>query len=131
MSIADSTVTRDRDGRREAAPPPPGGGGGECPARRAGHLAALEREYLGPHSRIGEVQHPQAPILHLGHRLDADEPVTELLGERRQRLELRSRVREVVAVRVDDRCAKGPVRAPRHDDEVGLEGRPLVPSSFW
>ena len=58
---------------------------GECPLRvrpgafrliDRGHLATLERSYLGPHSWISEVQHPQAPILHLGYRLDAHEPVT-------------------------------------------------------
>ncbi len=69
----------------------------------------MERQHLGPHGQISEVQHPQTPILDFGHRLDAHEPVTEPLGERGQSLELGTRVREVVAMRVDDRSAEGPI----------------------
>jgi hypothetical protein len=70
-----------------------------------GDLSPCERENFSPHRGIAEVQHPQAPILDFGHRLDPHVPVTEPLGERRQRLELGPRVREVVAMRVDNRCA--------------------------
>ena len=41
------------------------------------HLTKVRR----PNRRISEVQYPQAPILHLGHRLDAHEPVAKLFGE--------------------------------------------------
>jgi len=86
----------------------------------------LKRENLGPHSRISEVEHPQAPILHLGYRLDAYEPVAKVLGERRESPYLRPCIGKMVAVRVDDRRAEGPIRASRHDDEVGLERRPHI-----
>ncbi len=66
------------------------------------------------------------PHFVIGGTVSAHEPVDELLGERGQRLELGPRIGKVVAVRVDDRRAEGPIRAPRHDNEVGLERRPPV-----
>jgi hypothetical protein len=91
-----------------------------------GHLATLERECCGPHSRISEVQHSKTPILHFGHGFDADEPFTELRCERCQRLKLGACVSEVVAMRVDDRRRQCPVGASGYEDEIGLEGRPLL-----
>jgi hypothetical protein len=93
---------------------------------KGGHLSPLEREDFGPHLQIGEVQHPQAPILHLGYRLDAHELVAKLLGESRERPNLRPCIGKMVAMRVDDRRAEGPIRAPRNNNEVGLERRPHI-----
>jgi hypothetical protein len=80
----------------------------------------LEREYFGPHSRISEVQHPQAPILDFDDRFDAHEPVTEPLGERRERLELGSRVRGDRWL--CDRCTP--------DGAVGYQGAHLRSAAF-
>ena len=75
--------------------------------------------------RIDKVEHAEAPILHPGHRFDADEAIAELLSEVAKAPELGPGVRQIVAMWVDDGRSEGSVCAARHDDEVGLERRPL------
>ena len=75
----------------------------------SGNLCPLECEDRRPRRGVSEIQYAKCSVLHPGHRLNTNEPIAEQLGEHRKCLELGSRVGEVVAMRIDDRCPERPI----------------------
>jgi hypothetical protein len=69
----------------------------------------LECENRRPRRGVSEIQYAKCSVLRLGHRLNTNEPIAVPLGEHRERMELGSRVCEIVAMWIDDRCPERPI----------------------